>query len=91
MLDAISNNYSQIKTNSCGNKSELFAAIFKDGKIAQALSCWSPKCGYVGNFGLAPFLKSLLAEALNDASYYLCCFDDCYNSVIKKEQLAMHV
>ena len=48
VLHAISCNYSQ---NSCWKKSELFTAIFKDSKIARALSCGSPKCDYVVNFG----------------------------------------
>ena len=81
VLDVISNNYSQ---NSCQNKSELFAVMFKDSKIAQSFSCGSSKCGYVVNFELALFFKSLLA-ALNDTSH-VCCFDESYNSFIKKGQ-----
>ena len=88
VLDVISNHYCQ---DSCRNKNKLFAARFKDNKIAQSFSCGSTKCGYVVNFGLASFFKSLLAEALNDASHCICCFDESYNSVIKKRQMDMHV
>ena len=72
VLDSISN----ISQNSCWNKTELFAAMFKDSKIAQALWCGSSKCGYVVNFGLSSLFKSLLAEYLNDASLYVCCFEE---------------
>ena len=88
MLDVISNNYSQ---NSCQDKSELFAAMFKDSKIAQSFLCRSTKCGYVVNFWLAPFFKSLWAEALNDELHYACCLDESCNSVIKKGQMDIHV
>ena len=88
MLDVISNNYSQ---NSCQIKSELFTAMFKDSKIAQSFLCGSTKCEYVVNFGLAPFFKSLWAEALLDELHYACCFDESYNSVIKKGQMDIHV
>ena len=79
VLDVISNNCSQ---KSCQNKSEVFAAMFKDSNIAQSFSRGSTKYGYVVNFGLAPFFKSLYAEALNDAWRYVWCFDESYNSVI---------
>ena len=36
VLDVISSNYSQ---NSCQNKSERFAAMFKDSKIGQSFLC----------------------------------------------------
>ena len=78
VVGVISNNYSQ---NSWRNKSELFAGMFKDTNIAQSFSCGSTKCGYIVNFGLAPFFKSPLAEALNDASHYACGFGElqlCY-------------
>ena len=88
VLGVISNNYSQ---NSWRNKSELFAGMFKDTNIAQSFSCGSTKCGYIVNFGLAPFFKSPLAEALNDASHYACGFGESYNSVIKKRQMDIHV
>ena len=88
VLYVISINYSQ---NSCRNKSELFAAMFKDSKIPQSFSCGRTKCGYVVNFGLASFFKSVLAEALNDASHYVCCFHWSCNSVIRKRKMDMHV
>ena len=72
MLDDTSN----ISQNSCWNKTELFAAMFKDSKTAQALWCESSKCRYFVNFGLPSLFKSLLAKALNDASHYVCCFEE---------------
>ena len=56
-----------------------------------SFSCGSTKCGYIVNFGLSPFFKSPLAEALNDASHYVCGFGESYNSVIKKRQMDIHV
>lgn len=88
VLGVISNNYSQ---NSCRNKNGLLAAMFKDSKIAQSFSCGSTKSGYVVNFGLASLFKSRSAEGLNNASHYVCCFDQSYNSVIRKRQMGMRV
>ena len=67
-----------LSQNSCRIKNELFTTMFKDSKIAASFWCGSTKCGYVFNFGIAPFSKSLLAEAMNDASHYACCFDESY-------------
>ena len=48
-------------------------------KIAKlsSFSCDRFKCGYVANFGLAPFIKLLLAEALID-TLHVRCFDESY-------------
>ena len=63
VLDVILSKYS---LNSCSNKNELFATMFKDSKIAQSFKCGSTKCSSVINFGLAPYFLSLLEQSLKD-------------------------
>ena len=86
MFDVISSNCSQ---NSCRNISELLAAMFKDN-----CSLFRVEASNVDMLLILGYLLSsnlFLAEALNDASHYVCCFKECYNYVIKKGQMDMHV
>ena len=64
--------------------------MFKDSKIAEKFTCGSTKCSYIINFGIAPYFRLLLQDALNNAPYHVCSFDECYNDVIKKGQTDMH-
>lgn len=79
VLDLITSKYS---VNSCRNKNELFAAMFKDSKIAQLFSCGSTKCSYIVNFGLALYFQSLLDISLVETPYFVLCFDESYNSTV---------
>lgn len=88
VLDVILSKYS---LNSCSNKNELFATMFKDSKIAQSFKCGSTKCSYIINFGLAPYFLSLLEQSLKDTPYHVRCFDESYNNSIKKGQMDMHI
>ena len=69
---------------------KTFPKMFKDSKIAEKFTCGSTKCSYIINFGIAPYFRSLLQDALNNAPYYVCSFDECFNDVIKKGQMDMH-
>ena len=75
--------------NSCDGKKELFQAMFKDSKIAKKVTCSSTKCSYVINFGIAPYFRNLLENALNLAPFYVACFDESHNDVLKKGQMDM--
>ena len=64
--------------------------MFKDSRVAQSFPVGSTKCLYMTSFGLAPYFKSLLKESLKESPYYACCFDESYNSSIKKGQMDFH-
>ena len=47
----------------------------------------STKVSYVTYYGLAPYFREMLLDELKKASYIVPCFDESYNSVIKKGQM----
>ena len=47
----------------------------------------STKASYVTYYGLAPYFKEMLLDELKKANYIVPCFDESYNSVIKKVQM----
>ena len=46
---------------------------------------------FIINFGIGPYFQSLLDLALKEAPYFVCSFDESYNSTIKKGQRDMIV
>ena len=79
----------QYSLNPYSDKKDLFQAMFKHSKVAEKFTCGSIKCSYVINFGIAPYFRSLLQDALNNAPFYVCSFDECHNNMIKKGQMDM--
>ena len=63
--------------------------MFKGSEIAKKCICGSTKCSYVINFGIAPYFCNLLGNALNLAPFYVACFDESHNDVLKKGQMDM--
>ena len=82
-LDVIVSNYS---LNSCQNKSKLFSRMFKGCRIAELFTCGSTKCSYIINFGIAPYLRSVLEAMIKEAPYHVRCFDESHNKTIGKGQ-----
>ena len=83
-LEVLMSNYS---FNSCANKSHLFAGMFEDSHIAQSFSVGSTKLSYDITFGLAPYVKNLLLESVDEVKYYSLSFDESYNGIMKKGQM----
>ena len=82
-LEVLMSNYS---FNSCAYKSDLFAVMFEDSQIAQSFSLGSTKLSYNITFGLAPYVKNLLPESVDEVKYSLS-FDESYNRIMKKGQM----
>ena len=61
--------------------------MFKDSEIAKRFTCGSTKCSCVINFGIAPYFRDLLENALNLAPFYVAYFDESHNDVLKKGQM----
>ena len=70
--------------NSSSSKKDLFKEIFKDSKIAQSFTCGSTKCSYMINFSLAPYFQEINQLISTDASFYVSCFSETHNSILKK-------
>ena len=77
--------------NSCANKSDMFAAMFPDSKIAGKFSCGATKCTYLVTFGLAPYFKELLCRTISTEKNLVVQFDESHNKVLKKGQMDLHV
>ena len=83
-LEVLMSNY---LFKSCANKSDLFAVMFEDSQIAQSFSLGSTKRSYNITFGLAPCVKNLLLESVDEVKYYSLSFDESYNKIMKKGQM----
>ena len=83
-LEVLMSDYS---FRSCANKSNLFAVMFEDSQIAQSFSLGSTKLSYNITFGLAPYVKNLLLESVDEVIYYSLSFDESYNRIMKKGQM----
>ena len=84
--EVLMSNYS---FNSCANKSDLFAVVFEDSQIAQSFSLGSTKLSYNITFGLAPHVKNLLLESVDEVKCYSLLFDESYNRITKKGQMSL--
>ena len=86
-LDVVQSKY---LFRSSDNKSAQFACMFPDSKITKDFSCGQTKCGYLVTHGLAPHLKKLLVEDLNELDNFVSLFDESYNKTVKKGQMDPH-
>ena len=86
-LDVVQSKY---LFRSSDNKSAQFACMFPDSKITKDFSCGQTKCGYLVTHGLAPYLKKLLVEDLNELDNFVSLFDESYNKTVKKGQMDLH-
>ena len=60
--------------------------MFEDSQIAQSFSLDSTKLSCNITFGLAPYVKNLLLESLDEVKYYLS-FHESYSRIMKKGQM----
>lgn len=49
------------------------------------------KTGYMIRFGIAPYFKKQLVEAINNAGPYVIMFDESLNQSSKKKQMDIHI
>ena len=45
------------------------------------------KCGYMINFGIAPYLKKMLLEKLKLTPFFAVCYDESMNRIFQEEQM----
>ena len=65
--------------------------MFNDSAIAENFKCHRTKLTYLVNFGLAPYFSTELVEELNKAEHVVVMFYESYNSVIKANQMDIHI
>ena len=53
---------SHFSLRSCLGFKELFRTMFTDSEIIKSFQLSKTKCGYIINFGLAPYFKDLLLK-----------------------------
>ncbi|XP_063766097.1 uncharacterized protein LOC134882380 [Eleginops maclovinus] len=70
---------------------ELFRNMFPDSEIAKSFALGKDKTGYIIKFGIAPYFKRQLVEAINNAGPYVLMFDESLNQSSKKKQMDIHI
>ena len=65
----------------------IFQEMFPDSEIAKQFTCGRTKLAYLVTFGLAPYFKDELHDALQKSSHIVVLFDESFNRVTKDEQM----
>nr|XP_043905538.1 uncharacterized protein LOC122784359 [Solea senegalensis] len=65
--------------------------MFPDSQIAKSFALAKDKTGYIIKFGIAPYFKKQLVEAINHAGPYILMFDESLNQSSKKKQMDIHI
>ena len=67
---------SSFSNNSCLKFNDFFCAMFPDSKIKLG----ADKIRYAVNFGIAPYVRSLLVDDIKQSSCFIPCFDESLSS-----------
>lgn len=70
---------------------ELFSKMLLDSQMAKSFALAKDKTGYMIKFGIAPYFKKQLVEAINHAGPYVLMFDESLNESSKKKQMDIHI
>ena len=65
---------SHFSLRSCLDIKDLFSSMFPDSQIASQFSMSKTKCGYLNNYGLAPYYKEKLLIGDQKISIFHCSF-----------------
>ena len=66
---------------------QKFSHMFNDSEIAKSFSVGKIKCGYMINFGVAPYFKKMLLEKLKLTLFFVVCYDESMNRIFQEEQM----
>ena len=61
--------------------------MFSDSAIASSFQLSKTKCSYYVNYGLAPFIKDLLAKDIRSSPYFSVLFDENLNNILQQSQM----
>ena len=87
-LKVVNNHFS---LRSCLGLNEIFKEMFPDSDIAKSFKLSKTKCGYVINYGLAPYFRDLLVEMISSSPFYVVSFDESMNKILQNEQMDIQV
>ena len=69
----------------------LFSSMFPHSQIASQFSMSKTKCGYLINYGLAPYYKERLLKEIKKSPFFTVLFDESLNNIFQTEQMDAHV
>ena len=78
---------SKFSVNSCKKMDELFCVMFPDSEIAKTFKLGPSNSAYLFTYGIAPYFKNLLQQAVKAAPYFVASFDECSNRITQDEQM----
>ena len=91
VLWALKTCVSHYSNNSCTDGGPLFRKVFPDSEIASRFTCGETKCSYLLKFGVAPYFKQLLLDAVKCSPLYVILFDESLNKSTQEKQMDVHV
>jgi len=65
--------------------------MFPDSNVAKTFQLSKIKCGYLINYGLAPYFRELLNKLVLPSSFFVISFDESMNKVLQNEQMDLQV
>ena len=74
----------------CLRLNGLFKAMFIDSEIAKSFQLSKTKCGYLINYGLAPYFKDVLLKSINSSEFFVLSYDESLNKVLQEDQMDVH-
>ena len=75
---------------SCLRLNDLFKAMFIGSEIAKSFQLSKTKCGYLINYGLAPYFKDVLLKSINSSEFFVLLYDASLNKVLQEDQTDVH-
>ena len=78
---------SHFSLRSCLDLNEMFRTMFSDSTIASRFALSKTKCGYLINFGLAPYYRDLLLSEVRASPIFVLLYDESMNVILKNEQM----
>ena len=75
---------SPFSLRSCLGFNKLFRSMFTDSKIVKSFGLSKNKCGYIMNFGLAPYFKDLLLQGIKASDCFIVSYDESINKSIAR-------
>ena len=82
---------SHFSLKSCLGLNDLFRLMFIDSEIAKSFQLSKTKCGYIINFGLAPYFKEHLLKSLRVSPYFVLSFDESFNQTLQEKQMDLQL
>ena len=86
-FQVVKNRFSQ---HPCLGLNDLFESMFPDSETSETFKLSKTKCGYLINYGLAPFFRDVLLKSINASPYFVISYDESMNKILQNEQIDLH-